>query len=1343
MIKRLIPLTFALFATLSAFAQIPQIVNIEGDPNATSNSFVTCPVGVSAFAGTSSQALAAAAQSNDVEFLCLNDELIITHEGGQTFGDPDATSAPGISYIFYNCPPTISGVEFSDILNDPCQINPGVNVTSVQAGVDILGNANFINTGLVQTTFNAGNPTEMFFAPVTLDDFTNFSWESDGVGGPVGPCIHVNTNDAFRVVYLNQIEGLNVNTSVNGSCGASFELAGGLPEFDNSNYTNVSISLSSNPTVTANIMNGPFSHGDIVNFTVPEPGLYDVVVEDGKSCSASFSIDINACNELVTIGEDAFTLPGQQICVEVTAMDFTSISSFQYTINFDPTILMFQSANPIGLNGDLITGSPAAGTITIFWIEGLPLNGETLADGTVLYEICFQAIGNVGDVSPIDFNGNVTSIEITEGDGTGNQNIIGAIFQDGSVTITSNSMVLDFTSCSTTGNSGSFSVTATGGTAPYTVTWFEVGNVTNNGTGNIAANGETYTANGLPPGTYDVTVTDANGDIQNGTVTIADTDPLLVQINETNPTCPGGTDGSMIANINGGVSPITTLWSNGETSNVITDLAQGMYDVTVTDNNGCTATASESIFVTSIQFDTLELQHITCTGGDMSGVIRVEATGGTGSFTYNWSNGATNTDIIQNLAAGSYTVTAEDANGCIAILSITVNAPLNPVILGFDSTAVACPGDMNGTLTPVVQPGNSNVFTYEWNAAANGQTTETATGLTSGVLYSVTITDADDCTAEASYQLWSQTPLVVDFDATPPNCPGDNNGLIQLSISGAADPYQIIWENGSAFPVLPSLTCDSTYSVTVIDANGCDTIIENIYLDCPPSIEVDFSNIGAVSCNNGVPCNGSATAIASGGTAGTGVYNYTWSSGESDALAMNGSTAAQLCQGLQTVEVNDGLCSVVVDTIIPAPAPLTVDIASTFSTPVSCFGGDDGGATIVATGGTPGYSYQWTNPVVSGPTIDNVPAGDYSVLITDANNCNFAFVIEVGEPDPLVAVIDSTNSFDVGCNGSEDGQIAVSSDGGNVGPTTYTWDPNVGNTSTVNNLGIGTYTVTVTDFKGCSDEISYTVSQPDPIVAIIDTIIPPLCNGYQTVITLEDVFGGSSLSYTFNVDFGPPQFEDAAIPVLAGEHTIQVFDTLGCFSEYTIFVNEPLPLLVDLGPDTTIQLGDSLQLDPAIGSILPIDSIFWTPQVFFNCGVPDSVLCDEPWVAPLETTSYMLTVVDTNGCFGTDQIIVDIDKNRNVFIPNVFSPNGDGINDLFKIYTGVGVERVNYFRIFDRWGELLYQDDNFLPADFYIGGWDGSFKGKEMNVGVFIYIAEVVFVDGIVLLYRGDVTLLK
>lgn len=1346
MIKRLIPLTLALFATLSVFAQVPKTVSAEATSD-SAPSLVVCPMGVSAFAGTSSQALAATAQSNDVEFLCLNDALEITHLGGQTFGDPDPSTDPGISYAFYTCEPTVSGVDLNTVLTDGCHLNPNFPTISVTVdqSADILGNSTFTNNGILQNLYSPTGFLELFFAPITIDDFSIFNFE-----GPLndeGPCIHVNTNDNFRVVYLAGIEGLNLNTAANGPCGGSFELSGGLPEFDNSTYTNVSISLVTDPTVTATLNAGSFTHGETVEFSVPQPGTYNVVIEDGKSCAANFTVDMGACIQLETIADDVTTLPGQPVCVEVTANSFTDIFSFQYTINFDPTIVSFTTINQIDVPADLLFASPTPGNITVSWGDATPpLDGVTLPDGTVLFEVCFMAIGAVGETSPIDFTGNLTPIEVATTDGLLNSFVIGHEFTNGSITISSTSITLEVISCATNTDMGTIGVTPTGGTAPFDIGYVEVGNPGNNGMGTVNANGVEELFTGLTPGTYDIAVTDANGDIQTATITIANTDPLLVQINETNPTCPNGTDGSMAANINGGVSPITTLWSNGETTNIINNLAQGMYDVTVTDANGCTADASESIFVNSITFDTLLLNHVSCTGGPASGAIEVEASGGTGAFTYSWNTGDMTADI-SDLTAGVYTVTAMDANMCSAILSITINAPLEPSIIGFDSVAVACASDITGELTPVVDPGNSTNFTYLWDSNANNQTTETAVGLSAGILYSVTVTDDAGCTAEDSYTLFAPTPLMVNPVVTEPNCPSDNNGQINLVISGGTGPgtYQILWDNNTSTNPLPGLSCDSTYNVFVTDGGGCDTFILAIPVGCPSEIVVDFSTASPVSCNEGIPCDGTVTATASAGT-GTGLYFYEWASGESDDFAVT-STAMQLCQGTQTVTVTDdgNGCTQVATVDIGAPAPLTFDLNASGGTGTSCFGDSDGSITVAAMGGTAGYTYNWTNPVATGATVDNLPAGNnYFVVVTDANGCTLGSTFQVTEPAIFVATIDSTSSFGTSCFGLEDGQVAASSMGGTPGQYTYDWNPSVSDASTAVNVGIGTYTVTITDVNGCTDDVSYTVTQPEPIFVIVAEPEEPLCNGLQTVVTLDSVSGGAGPPYMFSVDFGPPQFENSAIPILAGAHTVTIFDNDDCSTEVEISVSEPLPVLVDLGPDTTIQLGDSLQLDPAIGSILPIDTLFWNPLDYLSCwGVPDSVLCDEPWVTPLETQMYELTVIDTNGCSGRDEIIVDIDKNRNVFIPNAFSPNGDGVNDFFKIYTGVGVRQVNYFRIYDRWGEQLFQDDGFLPGDFYIGGWDGRFKGKLMDNGVFIYIAEVQFVDGVVLLYRGDVTLVR
>ena len=398
-------------------------------------------------------------------------------------------------------------------------------------------------------------------------------------------------------------------------------------------------------------------------------------------------------------------------------------------------------------------------------------------------------------------------------------------------------------------------------------------------------------------------------------------------------------------------------------------------------------------------------------------------------------------------------------------------------------------------------------------------------------------------------------PLTLDStQAVPPNCPGDNNGTVAVFISGGVEPYTFTWSTGAVtnFPLLPGLVGDSTYTVTITDSGVCDEeLIVDIFLPNPPSINVVFTDSTSVSCFNGIPCDGQATAIASGGTAGTGFYNFNWQSGESDLNVMS-SSAMQLCQGAQTVEVNDGECSVTVEVSIPAPEPIGIDVNQTSSTPVSCFGLSDGEATVQATGGAGGFDYQWLNPNVNGPTITGVPADTFFVLITDANGCTFPFSIEVGEPDSLIAQIDPANTSDVTCNGDTDGQIQVVWSGGNPGPATYTWTNNVSNAATATNLAVGSYTVTVTDQNGCTDEASYTISEPPPIFFSILPIEEPACFGFQTFVAIDTAFGGAGgafETYRFSVSGGPIQQITDTYPILAGDHTITVFDADGCTAE--------------------------------------------------------------------------------------------------------------------------------------------------------------------------------------------------
>ncbi len=876
------------------------------------------------------------------------------------------------------------------------------------------------------------------------------------------------------------------------------------------------------------------------------------------------------------------------------------------------------------------------------------------------------------------------------------------------------------------------------GTGTYTYAW----STTPTQTTQIATN--------LGIGTYTVTITDDNMCTATATGTVSAATIIFANSVVQDVNCNGANDGaifhapSVIGTNNGGY---TYQWSpNVSTMSSASPLAPGTYTTTITDALGCnidtTITISEpdALLIDGIVNTTDE----TCAIGGNDGTASVNVIGGTpfpnGSYTYTWTCCVgVDANSVNNVPSGAYVVTIEDANGCQTFSPFTINPPTPPTIVSFDSISVDCPTDTNGELTVNATDGNTPITDYSWTfpngSIVNGQT---ISNLGPGT-YTVTVTSADGCEAIDSAFLYAPEQLMlVQPLPTNPNCYGESTGTAAVQMSGGTTPYVYQWSTNagnstnSAVPALPS----GTYTVTITDANMCDQIVTEVILEDPDSITIVFTDITPVSCfDQVVDCDGGATALASGGNAPSAIYTFSWSSGELE-VDMS-STATELCQGLQTVNVQDEngcFNSATVD--IPAPPQLGLN--PTLNEP-SCFGASDGSITANGTGGVPAYTFEWGNGTTD-ITLANIPAGDYPVTVTDMNGCEFETMVTLGEPEVLVAVLDSTEN--VTCGGDADGYIQVDFTGGNGDPMTYTWSGGVSTTNIASGLSPGVYTVTISDVNGCSDEVSYNVTEPIPVFGFIPTPLEPICNGDQTLLTVETAGGGTGAPYTFSVDGGPAQNIGTAINVFAGDHVVEISDGNGCTYTENIFINEPPAIIVNLGPDVEIQLGESLQLNAILsGSNVPIDSIIWTPAIFDSTSCLN---CLNPVVSPLDDQTYSVEIFDINGCNGSDDIFIEVDKNRNVFIPNVFTPNGDGFNDEFQVFSGPGVTQINSMQVFDRWGELVFERNNLAPSAFpdVANGWDGRFRGRIMNPGVFVYLIEVTFDDGITLLYRGDVTLL-
>ena len=743
-----------------------------------------------------------------------------------------------------------------------------------------------------------------------------------------------------------------------------------------------------------------------------------------------------------------------------------------------------------------------------------------------------------------------------------------------------------------------------------------------------------------------------------------------------------------------------------------------------------------------------------CDGGG-NGSILVEISDGTPFyevFAADCTTGAvvfppqTTTGVvnINNLMAGDYCLTITDSNVPSNTFTeqVTINAGALPMVTAFDSVSVSCANATDGELEVIVDSATP-IASYQWEEVFLGVTFSgnPITGLAGGT-YNVTITDDLGCSNTATVDLFMPPPFefdLVNSQLIEPSCTGRADGRIIVQVIGGTPPYTYslnggapdVGPTGQVYAQLPA----GTYTVSIVDANGCGPISNDFVIVDPQDIEVVFSGITPVSCNGQPPFDGKATATAVNGPEA--VYTYAWESMET-SFDVSTSTACQLMQGWQTVNVTSGTCSKLDSVFIDAPPLLEVDQSQTVIENVSCFGGNDGAVSVVPIGGVGGYTYIW-NTGDTTADVDDLPAGIYNVLIQDANDCLQPLIVEISEPDSLDAFIPAETIQSITCAGLENGVLVVAFNGG-AGNVSYEWDSGPNDTlSTNTGLAPALYTVTVTDQNGCVDTAFAEVVSPDAIMAAIPDPAPPNCFGQQTFITVPNATGGTGGPYTFTVNAGQAVPIGGTIPVFAGEYTVSVFDANGCSVQEEINITEPNEIFVNAGEDLEVDLGQDIQLLVQIQSSLMIDSIIWSPG--------DSLLscnnCQNPTATVLNSTNFEVIVRDENGCIGFDEVFVDVDKDRNVYFPNVFTPNGDGINDFFSPFTGVGVENVRTFHIFDRWGGLVYLQENFLPGGSeFPFGWDGKLRGKRAPGGVYLYLAEVEFIDGTVLLYRGDVTIM-
>ena len=979
-----------------------------------------------------------------------------------------------------------------------------------------------------------------------------------------------------------------------------------------SSSTNVSCNGGSDGSATASGSGGtsPYSYswntgGTSASVTGLTAGTYTVTVTDNNSCTDTETVTITQPATAVSV---SITSSTNVSCNggsdgSATASGSGGTGSISYTWSTGAT-----SASVTGLTAGTytVTAEDANGcedTAMVTITEPTSLIASSVVDSNVSCNgysdggATASATGGTGAYSYVWSNSATTasitgvvagtySVTITDANGCTDSS---------SVTITEPtsliaSTVVDSNVSCNGGSDGGATASAAGGTMAYSYLW------SNSAT--------TSSITGVVAGTYSVTVTDANGCTDSSSVTITEPASMIAAAAvDSNVSCNGGSDGGATASATGGTTAYSYAWSNGATTASITGIVAGTYSVTVTDANGCTDSASVSITEPTMLVSSAALDsNVSCNGGSDGGAM-ASATGGTGAYSYMWSNSAT-TASITGVVAGTYSVTITDGNGCTDSSSVTITEPSALIASTVVDSNVSCNGYSDGGAT-ASGTGGTGAYSYMWS---NSATTASITGVVVGT-YSVTITDANGCTDSSSVTITEPASMiaaaVVDSNVS---CNGGSDGGATASATGGTTAYSYSWSNGATTASVTGLAA-GTYSVTITDANGC-TDSSSVTITEPASMIASAVLDSNVSCNGG--SDGGATASATGGTT---VYSYMWSNSATTA-SITGVVA-----GTYSVTVTDANgCTDSASVTITEPTALIS--SAVVDSNISCNGGSDGGATASATGGTGAYTYSWSNSATTA-SITGVAAGTYSVTITDANGCTDSSSVTITEPAALIAstVVDSN----VSCNGYSDGGATASATGG-TGAYSYMWS-NSATTASITGVVAGTYSVTITDANGCTDSSSVTITEPASLIAsaVVDSNVS--CNGGSDGGATASATGGTT-AYSYSWSNGSTTASVTGLT--AGTYSVTITDANGCTDSASVTITEPGILAATAVVDSNVSCyagSDGGASASASGGTSPF-TFAWS-----NSATTASI-------TGVTAGTYSVTVTDANGCNFIDSVTI-------------------------------------------------------------------------------------------------------
>ncbi|HRG87971.1 MAG TPA: gliding motility-associated C-terminal domain-containing protein, partial [Chitinophagales bacterium] len=823
-------------------------------------------------------------------------------------------------------------------------------------------------------------------------------------------------------------------------------------------------------------------------------------------------------------------------------------------------------------------------------------------------------------------------------------------------------------------NTGSIDITAQGGSQPYTYSWNDLA-VTEDRTN-------------IPSGNYSVTVYDNYQCSATATVVINQPQVLSLTESHTNVLCNAASTGGIDITATGGTSPYNYAWNDAVQTEDRLGIPAGNYTVTAYDTYQCSATLTVAITEPTALTVTETHTDVSC-GGGADGAIDITVAGATAPYSFLWADGPT-TEDRSTLSIGTYTVGVADVNQCTATLTINVASASN-LNVTLQSTDVLCFGGNDGTITSTTT-GGTTPYTYLWNDAA---ITADRTGLAQGS-YTLSVTDFNQCLVTASVVINEPQQLTLFLQATDVACNGQNTGSIDVTTSGGTSPYNFVWSDMVYTEDRTGLVAGS-YQLVAYDDHQCSATGAAVITE--PAV------LAIAETHTDVACNGNSTgSINVTVTGGVSPYNYIWADGiqTEDRLAIPAGNYS-----VTGTDVN--LCSVTVTVIITEPTAIA---ATEAHNDVLCYGGADGRATITASQGTAPLTYLWNDGDTS--SIRNgLTAATYTITVTDANYCSVSLTSVVGQP---AAIAVTTAHTDVSCMGYADGTATVDATGGTP-PYSYTWSNSAilpGNTNP--GLVAGSYAVTVFDTHQCSATGSVTITEPAGIV-MNNSFTNPSCPFKEAdgTITLNITGGSQPYAYTWSNAASGSQIQS----LLPGTYNVTVSDANNCSMADTFVLAYLYDFSIEVTPSVDIDYGESTTLGYTLTGIAGSTVTSWSPGNSLSCAD-----CEAPVATPVNTTDYHVAVTNNAGCVAHGMVTVSVVPDYTVFVPNAFTPNNDGNNDVFTIYGNLKALAYMQMQIFNRWGEKVFESNDHQFT------WDGTYKGELQPSGIYTWQLKLTYLNG-------------